>query len=654
MAGVDDIWQQMQQSSAPRQFDVDRVLRKSVACSSSSSSTIQQHTSKSKHTSERSRKECTAMADSSAHVVAAAVPRTELLPTQPFNLQREMNRLADERGSVRKQAALALEAHFLIAPATTSDNDDDRHDAKVFSEIAKPLFKRFNDPVEKVRDVCIRVATRFVAREQDLLRILPYLMPAITNRINSQFAYDEQQQQFTRDAFLHDAFKRGRVFVDARDHKDHVRVQPSEPSEEIRLLFLELLGALLENAFARSASSILHAYMFDVLVLLISGVHDPFQDVNVRACALLQAISNHMVSVMKHFSVACVRACRHLLVHRLARVRIAAIETIRALVTCPNRDKCKGSGTEAIVDLLGHCDDNVIPIAAFYTHDVRVNYCAKLNQDANALVRQAFFAMICDWIANLPDRYDHESRLMPYVLSAVSDEHADIAAHALATLAVLGTNYEREHGEEVLEMKQYGVDGKNPSYNYAKALPPPFGAERPALGTRLYVRGRARRFLQPILRELGNWQRETQRHAVRLLTTLVVYCEETITVDAHILIQTLLREWHAPEIARDLRVVAELVGRFVAPATYMPLALARIRGDAEVSGSVIAPDATATALEVLHQLMLGSLDRTLLPHVLDVLDALTTTHVLDVEHARAKLALGSVVQSIAQLLRRTS
>lgn len=653
---VDAIWREMQQSTS--QVNVARLLRRSAATSSSTKSNAKAKKINGCTVTKTSALSGPSPIASVAQTTDSPGPHEpQQVVLQPFNLQRELNRLADEHPSVRKKAALALEAHFLqsctqvITTASTElvDSQEVKEDS-AFSELAKPLFKRFNDPVEKVRDVCIRVVTLFIAKEQDLLRFIPYLMPAIANRINSQYGFDEENQQFTRDQFLHDAFKRGRIFVD----EDKVsRIKPEEPSEEIRLLFLDLVSALLENAFKCNASSILHAYMFDVLVILVSGLHDHFHEVNIKSCAILRSISNNMVSVMKHFSVAVVRAAKDLLLHRLARVRIAAIDTIRALVTCPNRDKCKGSGTEAIVDLIGHRDENVIPISAFYTSEIRLNYFAKLDQDANALVRKAFFDMVSDWITNLPDRYDHESRLMPYLLSAVSDENDEISKSAMQTLAFLGTRYEQEHGEDVLEMKQYGVDGKNPVYNYRKRLPRPFLDQRPSLGTRLYVRGRARRFLNPILRELDNWQSKTRSHAVRLLKSIVVYCEETITVDVHLLIQTLLRVWREPEIAEELKIVAELVGRFAAPDTYMSLILARIRGDAEVvAGGIVSPEQTATGMELLDLLMEGSLDKTLLPHVNEILETVSTKYILDFESSDVKRALGKLVQHLASLLER--
>jgi hypothetical protein len=654
---VDALWQELAMENEYRSAEVSRHLKKSMVSKGSAKKSSATKSS----VSRRAARVSVTLSDpvSSGREDCGTAKHEE-----PFSLPKVLNQLSAEQRGVRKKAAMALEAHFLRddaaeqAPAETSGQHQNSA-AETFAEMAKPLFKRFNDPVEKVREICIRISTRCIATEEDLLRYLPYLMPAITNRINSQYGYDEENQVFSRDQFLHDAFKRGRVYV---PENQVARIKPDEPSEEIRLLLLGLVEAVLRNAFERRASSILHAYIFDMMLLLISGVHDDFHEINIASCRILGAISNHMVSVMKHFSVAAVRSLMPLLLHRLARVRVAVVEAIRALVTCPNVEKCKGSGTEAIVDLIGHRDENVIPVASFYTTEVRLNYFAKLDQDRNPMVRRAFFAMISDWMINLPDRYDHESRLLPYLLSAVSDEDAGISADALKTLQVLGERYEQEHGEDIIEIKQYGVDGKNPTYNYRAPLPAPFVAGRPSLGTRLFVRGRARRFLNPILRELANWQDATRAHAVRLLKCVLVYCEETITVDVHVLVNTLLRTWGGDhELLPELRQCADLTGRFAAPRTYLPLLLSRIRGDSDVvvplaattGGSATAASQTAVALEVLHYLLQGSLDKMVLPHVPDILEAIALQSILDLESKDVKLALGQALLQITKLLERT-
>lgn len=41
--------------------------------------------------------------------------------------------------------------------------------------------------------------------------------------------------------------------------------------------------------------------------------------------------------------------------------------------------------------------------------------------DFNASVREHVVLMLSDWLTNLPDRYDYETRLLPYLLNALTD-----------------------------------------------------------------------------------------------------------------------------------------------------------------------------------------------------------------------------------------
>lgn len=81
---------------------------------------------------------------------------------------------------------------------------------------------------------------------------------------------------------------------------------------------------------------------------------------------------------MKLYAVGLVRAILPLLQHRLAKVRMAAIDAIRDLVNVPDRGKRKGAGTDAIVELVGFRAENVLPISAFYRADVSVNCLAQV------------------------------------------------------------------------------------------------------------------------------------------------------------------------------------------------------------------------------------------------------------------------------------
>lgn len=63
--------------------------------------------------------------------------------------------------------------------------------------------------------------------------------------------------------------------------------------------------------------------------------------------------------------------------------------------------------------------------------------------------------MIGDWMLNLDERVDHESRLIPFVLSALSDESPDVSTKAVEILTNLGAQYELEHAEELKDAVYY-------------------------------------------------------------------------------------------------------------------------------------------------------------------------------------------------------
>ena len=98
---------------------------------------------------------------------------------------------------------------------------------------------------------------------------------------------------------------------------------------------------------------------------------------------------------MKLYAVGLVRAILPLLQHRLAKVRIAAIDAIRDLIKVPDRGKRKGAGTGAIVELVEFRAENVLPISAFYRADVSLNYLAQVRLPGVRLL--AFLFILPMW-----------------------------------------------------------------------------------------------------------------------------------------------------------------------------------------------------------------------------------------------------------------
>jgi hypothetical protein len=199
-------------------------------------------------------------------------------------------------------------------------------------------------------------------------------------------------------------------------------------------------------------------------------------------------------------------------------------------------------------------------------------------------------------------------------------------------LSIAGAEYERENEKDIIERRQYGVDGDRRA-NHDGPLPPPFNSERPRLGTRLYVRGCARRFMKPLVAELTNWSARSRLASAKLLRTVVIYCEESLTEQLHTLLPDIAHAFKVFDAESDktsgevaavltevtspllppllssisqtltesspsaplsiltssLRAhthpttqVCELMGRFIAPDSFVPFLLPRLRGELEV------------------------------------------------------------------------
>lgn len=329
-------------------------------------------------------------------------------------------------------------------------------------------------------------------------------------------------QVFVLDVDAHDAYRRGKA-VDRQDKAPTITSSSSssrsssggtistniETSEEIRLQAVHALGVVIRRCGEGTVPmSLLLPYFHDIILFLQLQLRDPNPDAKVSACGLLVVLakSSQLEEGMKYFAVALVRALLPVLRHRHARVRAAAVEAVRCCMVVPDRAKLKGSGTDAIVDLVGFREENVLPVAAFYREEVRVNHLAELVTDASAAVREEVVALLETLLTVIGDRYDHQTRLLPYLLDLLCDDCEAVAQRALTCLKLCGRQYEEEHPDDVIERRQYGVDGSDTN-NIAmdRPLPAPFGFERPRIGVRLYVRGNTKRFLSALVTELTHW-----------------------------------------------------------------------------------------------------------------------------------------------------
>ena len=202
----------------------------------------------------------------------------------------------------------------------------------------------------------------------------------------------------------------------------------------------------------------------------------------------------------------------------------------------------------------------------------------------------------------------------------------DIQNAALQCIEKCGLQYECEHPDEVIERRQFGVDGDD-TIDYNSNLPTPF-TRRPSLGARLFVRANTSRFFLAMLGELSNWKEQTRMRSAELLLVLSVYCEEHLTKDFQHTINSIAKaidvekasqgENDHLKILDKIQQVLRLMAKYVDPATYLPLLCPRISGDDSSATSNSSSYAT-----ILSSLINGAPVHGLLPHWLTLASLLS-------------------------------
>lgn len=157
---------------------------------------------------------------------------------------------------------------------------------------------------------------------------------------------------------------------------------------------------------------------------------------------------------------------------------------------------------------------------------------------------------------------------------------------ALQCIEKCGLQYEQEHQDDVIERRQFGVDGEYDTIDYNhNHLPKPF-TRRPSLGARLFVRANSSRFFLAMLDELHNWRDETRKRSAELLLILTVYCEEHLVKDFQHTLTSISKAVNIEKssqnvndhwkILEKIQQVLCLMGKYIDPEVYLPLICPRI------------------------------------------------------------------------------
>jgi hypothetical protein len=293
-----------------------------------------------------------------------------------------------------------------------------------------------------------------------------------------------------------------------------------------------------------------------------------------------------------------------------------------------------------------------------------VNFCGKLSMDVSSAVRAEFVDTVGTWLCKLDERLDHQGRLLPYLLTALSDSHPAVASRAFDQIERIGALYELDNAGELKDVLYYlpteahnigwltttdvwqrceatgGASRKLP-------IPPPFVA-RPRVGSRRVVAANFGHIAHAVASELSSWHAEHRHRGAQLLASYLVFIEDWVGQYLYELVPALCRALVVEDQVREgeRALVVEvarccsLMGLFLPCEAFLEVALPRVE-DESAEVMLRAAALAAVAANLSGGGAKGFLD-TCLPRLLAALDS---AGVIDVQACCCKFAVGDVLEA---------
>ena len=349
---------------------------------------------------------------------------------------------------------------------------------------------------------------------------------------------------------------------------------PPEKSEEVRLIIAQLVSRLIEITQPQHFAP----YLDEFTNVIRALVMDPSNgNVMKEACNGMSLLCCTAPKLLLHYSEKLARSLFSCLVHKHWKVRKAGLDAIGKVMHC-GPYKYNATIMEA---LIGFRDPNVVPIKDFYEPSTKLNYLAMLVNDRSANVREVFYRVVADWLLRLPDKGDHESRLIPYILAGLFDPIPEIREMCFEQIEEIGQQYEEDNEKDIREIRQLGFQEPWTAEGQMiyLPLPEPF-AKRPRLGARLFFRKYVQRYLKPIFSEVSDWISTSREHSSNLLLALIIFTEDYITQQLDKFLTNMYKALlinDSPKVLENLHTSLRLVGRYVPIESYLPQVLPTLR-----------------------------------------------------------------------------
>ena len=328
-------------------------------------------------------------------------------------LHRDITNLSNvEDVTKRKFAVMKLYQIFVLAKNKASN----KVYQEVLSQIQKPLFKRFMDKVEKIREMVCLIVREMFSRVDDLTFSIPYLLPILVERLSAKNiegtdGMDEKVKP-------------------APSQKPFIMIDPPESSEEVRSIIAEIVTIMVST----TVWDCLRPYIDDFVNVCRALCMDPAGDVIIEGCQAMAGLADTSGDNLMHFCHDMGRSLFTSFAHRHAKVRMAGLKCLFSVMGCG----IWKTSVYVLEGMVGFRDPNIVPIKDFYEPSTKLNYFALFVGDRSTVCRELFYVTMGKMLTMLPDKYDHEGRLFPYIISALYDSHDGIKSTGFDILEEVG------------------------------------------------------------------------------------------------------------------------------------------------------------------------------------------------------------------------
>lgn len=374
-----------------------------------------------------------------------------------------------------------------------------------------------------------------------------------------------------------------------------------ESCEELRLYLVELLCSVTEICGEK-----IGVYIDDMVKILQRTLVDPFHDVRKESCRWTNVLAVAVPDQFYFQANSLVNPLLKSLSHQHSKVRVSCIQTLGIVI--------KGGDGKNVDDVVSHL--------------------AQRTFDSAPTVRTAVTGVVGDWLLNLRDRYSYFHKLLPLLMTGLSDELPDIQRQSKLLMNKVGDQYALENEEELKDRMNFEEQS---SYRLQT------GMDRPSLGCRILVQRNLSKILPAALRDMADWTTDTRIKASSLVNFLLFYAEDNTTQHMEILLQGLYRasQDENEQVVKEVVSSAELAGCFVDPALFCKLVLPHLKSSAGSSTT-----ACSSCLMILAALLRGCNPELIKPHLKDVCGTISLADVCCTEHLSSQRHLLATVSAV--------